>query len=152
MGNRILAALAALISAFALTSSMAVTAAAAASSDVKAAYLYPRADRFDTDLCPCTVPDDWDGTYFEHDAGGYAVKLYMFDGLELAGKVEFHPQDERVYVYDTLVDGVTITAEVAGKTYVPKNGYYDLEFAEGQYVMVKMIASEGTRTEAHATA
>ncbi|MEV3858092.1 hypothetical protein AB0J38_27640 [Streptomyces sp. NPDC050095] len=62
----------------------------------------------DTAHCPCsggTLTDPFDGTYFAKDPGGYAVKLELNQGGSFIGKVEFHPNDERLWVYDTKNDG-----------------------------------------------
>ncbi|MQY14424.1 hypothetical protein SRB5_45910 [Streptomyces sp. RB5] len=60
----------------------------------------------DTDTCPCSLSDPFDGTYFEQDAGGSAVKIELIDSAgRYLGKVEFHPYDEKLWVYDTLNDG-----------------------------------------------
>ncbi|MFE9771754.1 hypothetical protein ACFYOV_08810 [Streptomyces sp. NPDC005931] len=62
----------------------------------------------DTDTCPCsggTLTDPFDGTYFAHDAGGLAVKMELNASGWFVGKVEFHPYDEKLWVYDTRNDG-----------------------------------------------
>ncbi|MCX3060254.1 hypothetical protein [Streptomyces beihaiensis] len=73
--------------------------------DVKAIYR-------DTDYCPCSLSDPFDGTYFAHDAGGYAVKLELRENGWYVGKVEFHPYGEKLWVYDTKNDGDTFYVHV----------------------------------------
>ncbi|SDD54517.1 hypothetical protein [Glycomyces harbinensis] len=139
--------LAAIVAAFALTGSLAGSTAAADPGDVTVASYTAEGAVYDTDSCPCSLPDSWDGTYFEHDAGGYAVKLWMFNEYSrLAGKVEFHPQGEFLYVYDTLADGIVINVTVNGTTYAANGASpYNLDFPEGRYILVDMYASNGTR-------
>lgn len=60
----------------------------------------------------CVFPDlpgQADGTYFVQQPNGEAAKyeLHTTDGTLLA-KVEFHPYDEELWVYDTENDGDTI--------------------------------------------
>ncbi|MEU6247830.1 hypothetical protein [Glycomyces sp. NPDC047010] len=117
--------------------------------DMAAAAAYSaRVERQDTDFCPCTLPDAWDGTYFEHDADAWAVKITLYTpNGQIAGKIEFHPQGEYVYVYDTLTDGVSLFATINGEIYHPQGGYrYDLSFAEGANVMVSIHTSNGIFT------
>ncbi|MGY0018782.1 hypothetical protein [Streptomyces sp. cg35] len=70
----------------------------------------------DTGSCPCsggTLDDPFDGTYFGKDAGGYAVKLELNQGGSFVGKVEFHPNDEKLRVYDTKNDGDTFHVRIS---------------------------------------
>ncbi|MBC9712786.1 hypothetical protein H9Y04_09395 [Streptomyces sp. TRM66268-LWL] len=70
----------------------------------------------DTDTCPCsggTLGDPFDGTYFEYDAGGTARKLELYSGDWFVGKVEFHPYQQKLWVYDTKNDGDTFYVHVA---------------------------------------
>ncbi|MFI2432712.1 hypothetical protein [Streptomyces sp. NPDC018693] len=63
---------------------------------------------YDTGNCPCSggnLTDPFDNTYFAHDAGGYAVKMEMTHSGAFIGKVEFHPYDEKLWLYDTANDG-----------------------------------------------
>ncbi|WP_128378940.1 hypothetical protein [Streptomyces cavernae] len=63
---------------------------------------------YQTSDCPCSggnLSDPFDGTYFQNDAGGTAVKLELYQGGWFIGKVEFHPNDEKLWVYDTRNDG-----------------------------------------------
>ncbi|NEB79680.1 hypothetical protein G3I40_31335 [Streptomyces sp. SID14478] len=70
----------------------------------------------DTGSCPCgggALDDPFDGTTFAKDPGGYAVKLSLSQGSSLVGKVEFHPADEKLWVYDTKNDGDTFHVRVS---------------------------------------
>jgi hypothetical protein len=63
---------------------------------------------YDTDNCPCSggnLTDPFDNTYFAYDAGALAVKMELLSGGAFVGKVEFHPNDEKLWVYDTRNDG-----------------------------------------------
>nr|BFF24876.1 hypothetical protein GCM10025732_28410 [Glycomyces mayteni] len=118
----------------------------AAQGDAATAAAYStRVEHQDTDFCPCTLPDAWDGTYFEHDANAWAVKITLYaPSGQIAGKIEFHPQGEYVYVYDTLSDGVSLFATINGEKHLPKGGTpYDLAFDEGANVMVSIHTSNG---------
>lgn len=60
-----------------------------------------------TSECPCSggsLSDPYDGTYFKNDAGGRAVKLELISSSRFIGKVEFHPYDEQLWIYDTRND------------------------------------------------
>ncbi|WP_338898737.1 hypothetical protein WBG99_26725 [Streptomyces sp. TG1A-60] len=59
-----------------------------------------------TVYCPCRFNDDIDGTYFKKDDGGLGTKTVFGNasGYALA-KVEFHPYDEIVLMYDVANDG-----------------------------------------------
>lgn len=114
---------------------------------------------FDTDLCPCEAADDYDGTFFAEDAGGMAlkseIKIPSLNG-RWVGKVEFHPSDEIVYVYDTYNDNdsfyVTVSyynhagrkIGVGGVMSAPgTNAKYDskkynLEIAEGTKLVIEL--------------
>ena len=61
-----------------------------------------------TSDCPCWLGDEYDGTYFKHDAGGEAVKVRIYSGESLVGKMEFHPYGEKFWVYDTKANGDAI--------------------------------------------
>ncbi|MEV5608580.1 hypothetical protein [Streptomyces sp. NPDC052225] len=70
----------------------------------------------DTDDCPCSggsLTDPFDDTYFRYDAGGSARKIEMYDGDWFIGKVEFHPYQQKLWVYDTRNDGDTFYVHVA---------------------------------------
>ncbi|MBC9727127.1 hypothetical protein [Streptomyces sp. TRM68367] len=80
----------------------------------------------DTDNCPCsggTLADPFDGTTFAKDAGGYAVKMELVDDGWFVGKVEFHPNDEKLWIYDTKNDGDTYFVSVG---YFSGGSYHDL--------------------------
>lgn len=66
----------------------------------------------DTSDCWCELYDEWDGTFFQHDAGGEAQKTRIYSGGQLVGKVEFHPYDEKVWVYDTVANGDALYVKV----------------------------------------
>ena len=80
------------------------------------AQAYPELDDsasfVDTDTCPCSLSDTADGTNFEHDENGTALKVQLFLSGAMVGKVEFHPYGEVLWVYDTRNDGDTIYARV----------------------------------------
>ncbi|MFH8801299.1 hypothetical protein ACH4F6_17140 [Streptomyces sp. NPDC017936] len=81
---------------------------------------------YDTDACPCSggnLTDPFDGTSFANDAGGYAVKMELVDAGAFVGKVEFHPNDEKLWVYDTANDGDTYYVKVG---YSSGGTYHDL--------------------------
>ncbi|MEU0344117.1 hypothetical protein ABZ092_35525 [Streptomyces bobili] len=70
---------------------------------------------YDTDNCPCSggnLADPVDGTYFLNDAGGYAVKMELVRSGAFVGKVEFHPNDEKLWVYDASNVGDTFCVRV----------------------------------------
>ncbi|QNS04039.1 hypothetical protein [Streptomyces xanthii] len=99
--------------ALALGALIATTAAPAqAYSPNPAPSVYYR----DTGTCPCsggTLADPFDGTYFANDPGGYAVKIELNQGGSFVGKVEFHPNDEKLWVYDTKNDGDTFYVKIS---------------------------------------
>ena len=106
-----------------------------------------------TSNCWCELPDEWDGTYFQKDKGGEAVKTRMYNGNDqLAGKVEFHPYGEQVYVYDTLANSDAWYVQVSwvdenGRdkyTYIdpPSGGNYtyeNLSIPDGHTVTIKIF-------------
>ena len=61
---------------------------------------------YDTGNCPCSLYDYHDDTLFKHDAGGKAAKAFLYKG-GVTGKVEFHPYNEEIWLYDTKSDGDT---------------------------------------------
>ncbi|WP_018531208.1 MULTISPECIES: hypothetical protein [unclassified Streptomyces] len=70
----------------------------------------------DTGTCPCsggTLTDPFDNTYFAYDPGGYAVKLELNQSGSFVGKVEFHPNDEKLWVYDTKNDDDTFYVRIS---------------------------------------
>ncbi|MFJ9107243.1 hypothetical protein [Streptomyces sp. NPDC102283] len=59
-----------------------------------------------TDHCPCRFNDAIDGTYFQKDAGGAGSKIVYGNASGYAvAKVEFHPYDEILQMYDVANDG-----------------------------------------------
>ncbi|GAA3953328.1 hypothetical protein GCM10022384_03540 [Streptomyces marokkonensis] len=92
---------------------------------------------YDTDTCPCSHPDPHDGTYFKHDPGGVAMKIHLdVNRGTWIGKVEFHPHDELLWVYDTRDDGDTYYVTVS---------YYN---EAGRKVRVGGVMSAGTSSAA----
>ncbi len=76
-----------------------------------------------TSDCPCSggsLGDPFDGTYFKRDAGGRAVKIEMVHSSRFVGKIEFHPYDEQLWLYDTRNDGDTFYVEIQ----VAYDGYH----------------------------
>ncbi|MGP4051222.1 hypothetical protein [Streptomyces sp. 2A115] len=69
----------------------------------------------DTDTCPCSggeLTDPFDNTYFRYDAGGYAQKAEMYYDGWFVGKVEFHPYQQKLWIYDTKNDRDTFYVQV----------------------------------------
>ncbi|HEY9293201.1 MAG TPA: hypothetical protein VIP98_18125 [Microlunatus sp.] len=60
----------------------------------------------------CYLADSADNTFFQTDKGGTAIKVEVYTGTTLRGKLEFHPYSEKVWLYDTSNDGETIYADV----------------------------------------
>ncbi|HEY9289736.1 MAG TPA: hypothetical protein VIP98_00515 [Microlunatus sp.] len=109
--------------------------------------------------CPCSggeLADPFDGTYFEKDPGGTALKMELTDSSGwFVGKVEFHPYDEKLWVYDTRNDGDGIFVTLS---YYDDNGrnhtlgvfdtpstqatvdkrVYDLSLPEGRLVTIRV--------------
>ncbi|MER8041417.1 hypothetical protein [Streptomyces sp. NPDC094032] len=56
----------------------------------------------------CYLYDSVDDTYFVKDAGGEAAKIELRNGGTLVSKVEFHPYDRNLWIYDTSNDGDTV--------------------------------------------
>ncbi|MEU6845015.1 hypothetical protein ABZ930_24400 [Streptomyces sp. NPDC046716] len=80
----------------------------------------------DTGTCPCrggALTDPYGGTSFARDPGGYAVKLELTRGRSFVGKVEFHPDGEKLRVYDTKNDDDTFYVHV---TYTSGRTTHDL--------------------------
>lgn len=72
----------------------------------------------------CFMDDSADDTWFHKDKGGRAVKWELFSktgsSYHLRAKVEFHPYDEKLWVYDTSNDGDRIYVDVTTKKYGKK--------------------------------
>ncbi|MER5951984.1 hypothetical protein ABT127_38700 [Streptomyces sp. NPDC001904] len=80
----------------------------------------------DTGSCPCSggaLTDPYGNTSFARDPGGYAVKLELTRGSSFVGKVEFHPKDEKLRVYDTKNDHDTFYVHI---TYTRGRTTHDL--------------------------
>lgn len=66
----------------------------------------------DTDYCPCSLSDPFDGTTFAKQAGGEAVKIELRNSSgSYVGKTEFHPYGDKLWVYDTKNDGDSVYTE-----------------------------------------
>ncbi|MBT3149780.1 hypothetical protein HTV45_02435 [Streptomyces sp. CHD11] len=102
MHHRIVATLAAAASAAIATTVMAAAPASAYSPNPRII----QHDSAQTVYCPCRFNDAIDGTYFQKDDGGVGTKAVFGNasGHALA-KVEFHPLDEILWVYDVSNDG-----------------------------------------------
>ncbi|MFH9569598.1 hypothetical protein [Streptomyces sp. NPDC017230] len=89
------------------------TSAQAYNPDPRATFKY-----VDTDNCPCSVGDSYDGTYFRHDPDGKAVKINLYhpDSGAWLGKIEWHPYGEKLWVYDTRNDGDTFYVQLTFST------------------------------------
>ncbi|GAA1140763.1 hypothetical protein GCM10009583_08480 [Ornithinicoccus hortensis] len=94
----------------ALAATMALGAALAGSAPAAQAHsnVWADYDTRKTSSCPCTLWDEYDGTYFQHDQGGKAARGRIYSGNELVGKMEFHPRGEEIWVYDTKANGDAI--------------------------------------------
>ena len=69
----------------------------------------------DTSDCPCYLGDEYDGTYFRHDSGGYAAKDRIYSHGDLVGKMEFHPYGEKFWIYDTKANNDAIWYKIDWK-------------------------------------
>lgn len=58
----------------------------------------------------CFLNDPFDDTFFQEDVGGIAIKVEVYSGGAMVAKIEFHPLDEQLWVYDTSNDGDTVYA------------------------------------------
>lgn len=102
-----------------------------------------------TSQCWCELPDEWDGTYFQKDVGGEAAKMRMYTKSDkLAGKVEFHPYGEQVYVYDTLANGDAWYVQL---TWTDKNGDSKSAYIDppsgGDYTYANLSIPDGTSVQ-----
>ncbi|MCP2329532.1 hypothetical protein HDA40_008039 [Hamadaea flava] len=94
----------------------------------------------------CMLYDSFDDTYFKTDPGGVAVKIEMYDSSGMVAKVEFHPDDELLWIYDTRNDGDTVYVYVDSYW---NNWIYGPFHAEGtdnvlDYEVVDLSFDEGT--------
>ncbi|GGP34728.1 hypothetical protein [Streptomyces sindenensis] len=125
MRNRTIASLAAMASAAATVITMTATPANAYGQ-----LIVLDRDSAVTDYCPCNFGDDIDGTEFKYDAGGAGTKIVHGNASGYAvAKVEFHPYDEIVLIYDVANDGDTL--------------YYKVDFA-GDGKAGKLYSAPGT--------
>jgi hypothetical protein len=111
-----------------------------------------------TSDCPCVLPDPIDRTIFEHDPGGVGLKIvFTTAGSDWpVGKIEFHPLDEKLWVYDSRNDGDslyvtlryyrsdgkpirlgTFTAPATSKAV--DNAVFDLSIPEGTLVTIQVF-------------
>jgi hypothetical protein len=108
--------------------------------------LSPTEIRRDTTTCPCSYPDPADGTFFEQDAGGMAIKVeWRYPGRGLVAKAEWHPYDEILYVYDTENDDDTIYVRLYNATTGTSHGPYKSPGSgvEVEYTRVNLSFDEG---------
>jgi hypothetical protein len=130
--------------------SVGLAAVSLASASPAQAYvnadLSPTEIRRDTTSCPCSYPDTADGTFFENDAGGVAIKVeWRYPGRGLVAKAEWHPYDEILYVYDTENDDDTIYVTLYNATTDTFYGPYQAPgtAAEYEYTRVDLNFDEG---------
>lgn len=60
----------------------------------------------------CRLNDAVDDTYFQRDHYGIGVKVELRDSGSLVSKVEFHPYDKKLWIYDTKNDGDTVYVQL----------------------------------------
>ncbi|MEW2635538.1 hypothetical protein AB0903_28850 [Streptomyces sp. NPDC048389] len=149
MRNRTVASLVGAVSA-----ALAVTATTAAPAS--AYNPNPRIlqdDGVHTVNCPCRFNDDIDGTYFKEDDGGIGRKAVFGNASGYAvAKVEFHPYDEILWMYDVANDGDGLYYKVSYEGDGGRYGLYtpagtsaawdvkkvDLNIPEGRKVTIKV--------------
>ncbi|MFD8013541.1 hypothetical protein [Streptomyces sp. NPDC058955] len=148
--------------AFALASAAAMAGTLFGTAAPAQAYgtLDIRYARVDTDNCTrlsgtlavtaasggCYLYDSVDNTYFEKDADGEALKAELRNAGALVSKVEFHPQGEKLWVYDTAADGDSVyvrlwTATRGWSTLYPAAGNpspFDLDYPEGENILINV--------------
>lgn len=56
----------------------------------------------------CRLNDPFDDTVFLWDSGGEAMKVEFRNGGAYVAKFEYHPADNKLWIYDTANDGDTI--------------------------------------------
>ncbi|MBM9618382.1 hypothetical protein ACFQ60_38635 [Streptomyces zhihengii] len=93
----------------AVCTALAVTPAAAYNDADLTQHTWTR----DTGQClnTCVVESweyDLDGTFFQRDIGGKALKMHIREHGKTIAQVEFHPYDEVLHVYDGANDGDTV--------------------------------------------
>jgi hypothetical protein len=82
----------------------------------------------------CYLYDDADDTFFKKDPGGVAVKQEFSVGSNLVSKVEFHPDGELLWIYDTRNDGDTLYVRIWTRSI----GYSAVYYAPGTDAEVDM--------------
>lgn len=100
----------------------------------------------------CIVRDSIDGSWFLDDDGGMAGKVVLRStrpGQAVVGKVEFHPQGEHLYVYDTANDGKSFWVELDGERYAAPGTskeiddlHRNLSFKEGRSMRLKVYVRD----------
>ncbi|QGN35382.1 hypothetical protein GJV80_05100 [Microlunatus sp. Gsoil 973] len=112
----------------------------------------------ETSTCRCVLSDPIDRTIFERDPGGVGLKiLFTTPGTSWpVGKIEFHPLDEKLWVYDSRNDGdafhVTLryyrsdgkpirlgTFTAPGTSKEVDVAVYDLSIPEGTLVTIQVF-------------
>ncbi|BAU87745.1 hypothetical protein SLA_6879 [Streptomyces laurentii] len=113
-----------LAAAGAVIVSLLATAAPAQAygSELNAMY-----ESVDTSTCPCTLYDQIDNTYFAKDSGGLAVKAQLWTRNGDVAKVEFHPYDQKLWIYDAANDGDTVYVTL----YTARKGWSAIYYAPG---------------------
>ncbi|MCC8480109.1 hypothetical protein LMJ41_19770 [Streptomyces globisporus] len=159
MRNRAIASLAA-------TASAAATVVAMTATPANAYGDLPVVGRESTgtDYCPCRYNDMIDGTYFHKDVGGTGFKVIHGNASRHAvAKVEFHPYDEILYVYDVKNDGDTLYYKVSYEGDGGKWGLYaapstsnvidirkvNLEIPEGRRVTVTVYDDKAMKEKVY---
>jgi hypothetical protein len=98
----------------------------------------------------CRMDDPIDGTFFLRDAGGTALKAQIYSAGRLVAKVEFHPYDEVLWVYDTMNDSDTVFVRLCiriGENCVSPRGPYSAPSTDNRVdrAVVDLSMSEGDR-------
>jgi hypothetical protein len=75
----------------------------------------------------CYLYDSVDDTYFVKDPGGEAVKIELRSGGTFVAKVEFHPYDQKLWIYDDANDGDTVYVRL----YTARQGWSAVYYAIG---------------------
>lgn len=102
MRNRTITSLVGAVSAAIAATTVAATPASAYDPDPRVI----QDDATHTQYCPCRFSDDLDGTYFKKDVGGVGRKVVFGHSSQYPlAKVEFHPYDEILLMYDVANDG-----------------------------------------------
>lgn len=98
----------------ALTAPLALAAAIGGSTTTAQAHddVWSDHDTRQTSNCPCYLWDEYDWTHFKHDAGGKGARARFYSGSQLFGKMEFHPRNEEIWLYDTLPNNDAIYFQI----------------------------------------